>query len=254
MVLEPWNKVLIVVSYLCLAIVGSAYFYTGAVFALIYPYQNIMIRLLQLSNVVMIFSWHEGEGFALQFLWLRFVLVLVPGWFFGRNGAGNSFSPLVLCNLVHCIVLVCPCIKLLDLFVLQLTLEHMIISRKVPMPVQKMYNLHVIIVCGPKSSDCLRIVGQCMIFVCGQVKFLSLGASACLLFGLVTMSLCCKCCCASSMSLSLLWELHSDKHFAHLLELPFGIRRECSPADSQPHSQWDWGRPLSFPPFSSWWN
>ena len=96
----------------------------------------------------------------------------------------------------------------------------MIISRKVPMPVQKTYNLCVIIVCRPKFLDCLSIVGQYVIFVCGQVKFLLLGASACLLFGLATMSLCYKCCCASSMSLSLLWELHSDKHFAHLLEEP----------------------------------
>lgn len=44
------------------------YFYAGAVFVLVHPCQDIMMRALQLSDVVVVFSWDEGEGFILRFL------------------------------------------------------------------------------------------------------------------------------------------------------------------------------------------
>ena len=90
--------------------------------------------MLRISDVVMISSWHEREGFMLQILRPRFGfgselgLGLGLGWIFGSDGTGNGLSPLVLCDLGRGVVLVCPCIELLDLSVLQLALEQKKIS------------------------------------------------------------------------------------------------------------------------------
>jgi len=101
-----------------------------------YPCQNIVVRTLRFSDVVMVLRWHEGECFAFRFLQSRLGLGLGLGlwlwvglgWVLGHDGMDNIFLPLVIYNLGCGVVLVCPCIELLDLSVLQLALGHAIIS------------------------------------------------------------------------------------------------------------------------------
>ena len=76
------------------------------------------------SDVVVILSCHKWEALNLQHPWSR----LGVGWMLGNEGTHNVPLPLVLCDLVHSIVLVCPGIKLLNLSVLQFPLECMILS------------------------------------------------------------------------------------------------------------------------------
>ena len=78
--------------------------------------------------MVMILRWHKGEGLAFRFRWLRPGLGLGLGlglgfglglgWIFRRDGMNEIFSPLVVCDLEGSIVLIRPCVKLLDLSVL----------------------------------------------------------------------------------------------------------------------------------------
>jgi len=82
----------------------------------------------------------------------------------------DGLSPLVICDLRRGIVLVCPCIELLDLSVLQLALERKIISSNSLEVLQDIaYYLCVVVVHGPKSSNCLSIISKGMILVCCQI-------------------------------------------------------------------------------------
>ena len=132
----------------CFVVVRRTYFYAGAVFVLIHPCQDIMTRALWLSDVVVVFGWHEGEGFILRFLWLRPDLELGLGlapqlglasglwlachlglwfglglglrlrWILRCDGMDNVFLPLVICNLGYGVVFVCLLIESLDLSML----------------------------------------------------------------------------------------------------------------------------------------
>ena len=66
MVLESWDEVLVVVSYA--SRLRLSHFHAGAVLMFMYPCQDIAVRTPRLSDVVVILSWHEGEGLALRFL------------------------------------------------------------------------------------------------------------------------------------------------------------------------------------------
>ena len=82
----------------------------------------------------------------------------------------NGLSPLVICNLEHGVVLVHPCVELLDLSVLQLTLEHKRISGNAQEMLQDIaYYLCVVVVHGPKPSNCLSIISKYVVLVCFQI-------------------------------------------------------------------------------------
>jgi len=189
-----------------------------------YPCQNITVRMLQLSDVVMVLSWHEGEGFTLWLLWSRFGLWLEfrlgfglgLGWVFGSNGTDDGLLPLVICNLERGIVLVRPCIEPLDLSVLQLALEYERISGNAWEMLQDIaYYLYVVVVCRPKPSNCLSIISECVVLVCCQIQFLWLWTSGCLPFACMTVFLCRMCHCASSTSCHFLLKFPGIKIFAY---------------------------------------
>lgn len=138
---------------------------------LIYPYQNITVRTLRFSDVVMILRRHERDCLALQFLWSRFGLGhgVGLGWIFGRNGTHDFLSPLMLCNLGGGVVLVRPCVELLYLPVLQFALQCRIVMANAPEMLKPTYYLRVVVIRGSKSSDGLRVIRQRMIFVRGQI-------------------------------------------------------------------------------------
>ena len=157
-------------------IMKLSYFHAGADSVFIYPCQDIKVGTLRLSDMVMILSWHEGEGLTLQFLRSRFGfglgfrLGLGLGWIFGSDGTDDSLLPLVICDLGHGIVLVHLRIEFLDLSMLQLTLERKRISgNALEMLQDRTYYLCVVVVRGPKSSDRLSIISKCMILVCCQI-------------------------------------------------------------------------------------
>ena len=91
-------------------------------------------------------------------------------WVFGSDGTDDGLSLLVICDLERGVVLVRPCVELLDLSVLQLALEHERISGNAREMLQDIaYYLRVVVVRGPKSSDRLSIISKCMILVCCQI-------------------------------------------------------------------------------------
>ena len=95
------------------------------------------------------------------------------GWVFGSDGTDDGLSPLVICDLERGVVLVRPCVEPLDLSVLQLALEHERISGNAREMLQDIaYYLRVVVVRGPKPSNCLSIIGECVVLVCCQIQFL----------------------------------------------------------------------------------
>jgi len=128
----------------------------------------------------------------------------------------DGLSPLVICDLGRGIVLVRPCIELLDLSVLQLALERKRISGNALEMEDIVYYLRAVVVCGPKSSNRLSIIGKCVILVCCQIQFLDPWASGRLLFGCTTVSLRCKRRFALSTSCHFPFELPSLKSFTCL--------------------------------------